>query len=130
VRSAGWSALAFASVLVSINGLRAGVLSRFMGILGVILAFLYVVPVPPGPTVLQFLWFAALGGLFADRWPGGRGPAWESGEAIPWPGSAERRAAIQSEAEPEQPAIEREAEGTGGDRPPLSGPKKRKRRRR
>lgn len=127
VRSAGWSALAFASVLISINGLRAGILSRFLGILGVILGVLYVLPIPPGPTVLQVLWFVALGGLFSGRWPGGRGPAWETGEATPWPGSAERRAALEAPEGSGGTATEHEP-GNGPSEE--SGPRKRKRKRR
>ena len=33
----------------------------------------------------------ALGVLFFDWWFGGRGPAWESGEQIPWPSAAQVR---------------------------------------
>jgi hypothetical protein len=41
--------------------------------------------------------------LFLGRWPGaaGRGPAWETGEAIPWPSAAERRAEAAGVAQAE-----------------------------
>jgi hypothetical protein len=42
-------------------------------------------------AVIQAFWLGALGALFLGRWPGGRGPAWESGEAEPWPSAAQRR---------------------------------------
>ena len=85
-------ALAFAVGLNSIHARRAGLLSQFMGILGVIVGVLLVVPIL-GPPVVQYFWTVALGLLFVNRWPGGsRGPAWDSGEAIPWPTAAELRA--------------------------------------
>ena len=86
-------ALAFAVGFNSINARRAGLLSQFMGILGVIVGVLLVIPIL-GPPLVQFFWFVALGLLFLDRWPGqrGRGPAWETGEADPWPTAAELRA--------------------------------------
>lgn len=92
-------ALGFAFVLVSFNAMRAGLLSRFLGILGVIVGILYVLPVLGGPQVIQLFWIAALGLLFIGRWPGGRGPAWERGEAIPWPSAAQQRAEAARDGE-------------------------------
>ena len=85
--------LAFSVGFNSINARRAGLLSQFMGILGVIVGVLLVIPIL-GPPLVQFFWFVAVGLLFLDRWPGGRkrGPAWETGEADPWPTMAELRA--------------------------------------
>jgi hypothetical protein len=71
-------------VLVSLHAMRAGLLSRFMGVLGIILGALFVIPLAPVPVV-QLFWVMALGLLFVDKWPGGRGPAWDTGEAVPWP---------------------------------------------
>lgn len=82
-------ALGFAIVLVSLNAMRAGLTSRFLGIVGIIVGVLYVVPVVGGPQIVQLFWLGALGFLFLGRWPGGRGPAWETGEAVPWPSAAE-----------------------------------------
>jgi len=47
--------------------------------------------------VIAYFWTIALGFLFIDRWPQGRGPAWESGEAIPWPTAAQLREQQQAE---------------------------------
>jgi hypothetical protein len=85
-------ALAFAFVMISLNAMRAGLLSRFMAILGIFVGVLLVIPL--GVQILQLYWFAALGLLFLDRWPGGRGPAWQTGEATPWPGAAQQREEI------------------------------------
>jgi hypothetical protein len=90
---AGSIALAFAIIMISLNAMRAGLLSRFMGILGIFVGVLLVIPL--GVQILQLFWFGALGLLFLNKWPGGRGPAWQTGEAIPWPGAAEQRQEIE-----------------------------------
>ncbi|HEX8857356.1 MAG TPA: DUF4386 family protein [Thermoleophilaceae bacterium] len=93
-------ALAFGFIMISLNAMRAGVVSRFIGIVGIIIGVLYVVPLG-GPQILQFFWLGAMGLLFLGRWPGaGRGPAWETGEAIPWPSAADRHAETRGEAPP------------------------------
>lgn len=93
IRLAADLAVSFAYVLVSLNAMRAGLFSRFLGILGVAVGVLRVLPVLGPPVPLQVFWAMSVGILFLNRWPGGRGPAWERGEAIPWPGAAERMAA-------------------------------------
>lgn len=104
----GGLALVIAVVMISVGAMRAGLLSRFMGILGVIVAAFNVLNIFPLPIV-QVFWFCALAVLFLDRWPGGRGPAWAAGEAIPWP-SAMDQAKAREEAqqrelpEPEEPS--------------------------
>lgn len=77
--------------LISQGARRAGLLSNFLGILGIIVGVLLVLPLFGRPPVIAYFWTIALGFLFIDRWPQGRGPAWESGEAIPWPTAAELR---------------------------------------
>ena len=90
---AGSIALAFSMIMISLNAMRAGLFSRFMGILGIFVGILLVIPL--GVQILQLFWFGALGLLFLNKWPGGRGPAWQTGEAIPWPGAAEQREEIE-----------------------------------
>ena len=101
-------AVAFAFVVNALNAMRAGILSRFMGFLGMIVGFLFVIPLFGGAPVAMVFWLTALGLLFLDRWPqGGRGPAWETGEAIPWPTAADRQARIaeeRAEREAQRPA--------------------------
>jgi hypothetical protein len=77
----GVLALGFWLVKGSLDAMRLGLLTRFMGILGIalgpalVLGFgLYVLP----------LWLIALGVLFAGRWPRGVPPAWTTGRAEPW----------------------------------------------
>ena len=126
----GSIALAFAIVMVSLNAMRVGLLSRFMGILGIFVGVVLVIPL--GVQILQLFWFAALGLLLLDRWPGGRGPAWQTGEAITWPGAAEqreemeRRRAEREAAEPPEPEPEPEPEPQ--DSRPASRKRRKKRR--
>ena len=114
----GSIALAFGVIMISLNAMRAGLLSRFMGILGIFVGVVLVIPL--GVQILQLFWFAALALLFLDRWPGGRGPAWETGEPIPWPGAAQQREALEPDPEPE-------AAGETAPAPEPSRPASRKR---
>jgi len=85
-------ALTFAlgMIMTNVNAIRTGLLSTFVGIIGVIGGILFVLPLGP-PQLLLFFWLASVGLTLLDRWPGGRGPAWASGEAIKWPTAMERR---------------------------------------
>jgi hypothetical protein len=97
---AGQLALAFAAVIISLNGMRAGLLTRFMGVLGIITGILIVIPVGSPLPIVQSFWFAALAFLFAGRWPSGMPAAWNTGEAQSWPSQQElRERAVASRAE-------------------------------
>lgn len=112
-------ALGFAIVLLSINAMRAGLMSRFLGIIGVIVGVLTVLPLGGGPQIVQFFLLGALAALFLGRWPGGRGPAWDAGEAVPWP-SATEQARMREE---EQMAEAGSGNGRGsGDAPESADP--------
>ncbi len=91
--TAGTVGLAFLYVMLPLRARRVGLLSPFMGILGVVVGALIVFrsQFPGLATVVQAFWLAALGALLLGRWPGGRGPAWASGRAEPWPTAAQRR---------------------------------------
>ena len=92
VSIAGAVLTAFLFVMLPLRARRAGLLSPFMSILGVLSGVLLVLPLLP-PVILQTFWLGAVGALYLGRWPGGRGPAWETGEALPWPSQAQRRGA-------------------------------------
>jgi hypothetical protein len=96
-----------------------------MSILGVIAGALIVFPFASISAIIQALWLGALGALLLGRWPGGRGPAWESGEAEPWPTAAERRADLIEQQEQPDPTPPPEPEEVP-ERPPS---RKRKRKR-
>jgi hypothetical protein len=97
-------------VLVSLNAMRAGLLTRFMGILGMIAAALIVIQYGAGiPLVLAF-WLGALAVLFAGRRPGGDPPAWRTGQAEPWP-------SMQQAAKPREEQADDEAEAAPAPAP-------------
>lgn len=117
---AGTLALTFAVISISLGAMRAGVVSRFLGLIGVIVGVLYVlgplINVLLGqavdvfnPAIIQFFWLGAMAALFLGRWPGGRGPAWASGEPEPWPSQMEmartrEEQAQRTQAEQQEPA--------------------------
>jgi hypothetical protein len=126
---AGSVSVAFLFVMLPLRARRAGLHSPFMGILGVIAGVLLVLPLLPlVPIVIQAFWLGAIGALFLGNWPGGRGPAWESGQAEPWPTPAQRRglAGPGTTAGADQPA---EAEATPEAEPVPERPSSRKRKR-
>jgi hypothetical protein len=96
-------------------GMRTGLLTRFWGSLGMALGIVILLGLLP----LALIWFAYFGLLIVGKVPGGRPPAWEAGEAIPWPTPGERAAA---ELEPSDAAAEEE------DSPEATERRKRKQR--
>jgi hypothetical protein len=83
--------VAVAFVLVSLQAMNQGLLSRFMGYLGMFAGALVLFQITQVPVVQTF-WLLALAYLISGRWPTGVPPAWRSGRAEPWPSSAEMRA--------------------------------------
>ena len=128
------SALALAIVFVSLNAMRVGLLTRFMGVLGIITGVLQVLPFGGPLPVVQCFWLLMLAVLFSGRWPGGAPPAWRTGNAEPWPSSAEIReqrakAAAERRGEPVEPDEPEPEPVTAGPSPSASA-RKRKRKRR
>jgi len=84
---AGQIGFLIAMVYSCLHAMRVGLLTRFWGSLGMALgavSFLF----------LQFtlLWFIYFALLLAGWVPGGKPPAWRSGEAEPWPTPGEKMA--------------------------------------
>lgn len=77
-------------IAVSLNAMRVGLITRWMGLIGMLSAVLIFLPIG-GETleIVPAFWLAALGLMFFGRWPGGDPPAWASGEARPWPTQAQ-----------------------------------------
>lgn len=73
--------LGFWLVKGSLDAMRIGLLTRFMGVLGIALGPALVLGF--GLLILP-LWLVALGVLFLGRWPRGMPPAWVTGRAEPW----------------------------------------------
>ena len=79
-------------VLVSLNAMRIGLLTRFMGYLGIIAGILTIIPLVPIPIVEAY-WLLALAYLLSGRWPSGVPPAWTTGRVERWPPSQRQRPA-------------------------------------
>jgi hypothetical protein len=96
-------------VLVSLNAMRAGLLTRLLGYIGIATGVFFIVPIPLFGPLLQVMFQAALALLFFRAWMGGIPPAWETGRAEPWPGrqAPARRVAPAGEPQPAGPAAPR-----------------------
>jgi hypothetical protein len=81
--------LAFALVYSCLYALRAGLLTRLWGSLGIALGVATLL----GLFQFTLVWFFYFGLLLFGWVPKGRPPAWQSGEAIPWPTPGEKAAA-------------------------------------
>jgi uncharacterized membrane protein YgcG len=86
----GLLAAAVGFVLVSLNAMRVGLLTRFMGYVGIFAGILFLFVVTPVPVVEAY-WLVALGYMISGRWPTGIPPAWMTGRSEPWPSSASMR---------------------------------------
>jgi hypothetical protein len=113
----GSLALAVAFLIICLHAQRAGLLRRFMGVVGMFAGATIVLRQFDPPGVVRSFWIAALGMLILGRLPGGRPPAWSVAEAIPWPSQQQlreqREAARRKErGEPEpEPKPQRPARG-------------------
>ena len=85
LRSAGVVSLAFLYVMLPLRARRVGLLTPFMSILGIIVGVLIVLRHARHRADHPGVLAGRAGLLLLGKWPGGRGPAWESGEAEPWP---------------------------------------------
>lgn len=84
--------LAMAFVLVSMNAMRVGLLTKFLGYLGMVAAAASLFLIGSAPALLvEVFWLLAVAYLLAGRWPGGDPRAWVTGQAEPWPTAAEIR---------------------------------------
>jgi len=129
-------AIGFALVMISLNAMRVGLLTRFMGIIGILVGVFTVLQqlLPPAP-ILEAFWLGALAYLISGRWPSGVPPSWSSGKAEPWPSQQELRESREREkgaaAEP-APATAQASSGSGsgaGRQHVASKKRKRKKRR-
>jgi hypothetical protein len=128
-QTAGTVGVAFLFVMLPLRARKVGLLTPFMGILGAIAGALIVFQLAGVSAIVQGFWLGALGLLFLGRWPGGRGPAWETGEAEPWPTARERAGLGSKDAEPAQELDPAPEPGPAADPEPVPDrPPSRKRR--
>jgi len=128
----GTLGVAGAFIMISLRAMRVGLLTRMMGIVGVIGGVLFLIPLTPLPVV-QALWLVFVGAMLLGF--GGRPlpEAWIAGEARPWPPRQSTRPARPARQPPRgmrrgavNPPVPAPAAPRG---PSPSASKKRKRRR-
>ncbi|MDW5593756.1 hypothetical protein VSS74_05390 [Conexibacter stalactiti] len=83
-------AFAIGLILVALNAMRVGLLTRFLGYLGVFSAVLFVIALLPLPIV-QAYWLAMLALLLWNVGGAREPPSWASGREELWPTAAEMR---------------------------------------
>jgi len=127
----GAFAIGFAFIMLGLNAMRVGLLTRFMGVLAMIVGVTFILPLDQ-QGVLRAFWLATVGFIFILRWPGGRiPPAWISGKAEPWPSIAAARAqkaasnAPDSAPAPKLPPLA----SNGSGEAETGGPQRKKRKR-
>lgn len=102
----GLFALGVGFALIALNAMRAGLLTRFLGILGVIVGILAVFQIDQ-PQIIRTFWLVAVGWMIiAGRGKGGLLPAWHTGRAEPWPTQQEireQREAVRGGSKPDAP---------------------------
>jgi hypothetical protein len=117
-------------LLVALNAMRVGLLTRFLGILGMITGAFAVLE----QFIFAFLvafWMVALGFLFLGLSRRGVPPAWRSGQAEPWPSRQAAPARARARAPDPEPEPEPDTEpgqAPAGRTHPSSKKRKRKRR--
>ena len=125
-------ALGLGWVVICLNAMRVGLLTRFMGVLGIICGALIVLPILSPLPIVQTFWLGAMALLLLGRWPNGLPPAWTTGEAAPWPSQQELREARRRDAAPEpepEPEPEPVTHGTDGRAHPSSNKRKKRKKR-
>ncbi len=123
----GSAILGLGIALTALNAMRVGLLTRFMGVLGIIVGVLSFLPQLEGQLpFVKIFWLLGLGVLLLHRWPGGNPPAWQTGEAMPWPTQQElREARMEARGEtPADPAPAKERRPRRGreDKPEIPAP--------
>ena len=105
--------LAIAFVLVSLNAMRVGLLTKFLGYLGMVAAAASLLLIGSAPALLvEVFWMLAIAYLLSGRWSS-EPEAWRAGKAIPWPSAAEMR-----EQRQKSPAGRGNGRGKAAGRPP------------
>jgi len=131
-------ALAVGMIATMMGTMRAGLLARWLSVLGILSGLLFL-PFFGTPTLqlIPTFWLVSTGILLMGRWPNGDPPAWAAGEARPWPTQAEQRAQREAEKGGGSGVSSGKGSGNGAalgdvapEPTPVSGGSRRKRRKR
>jgi len=112
----------------ALSAMNVGLLTRAMGIIGVLLAVLVVIPIVDQQGFLRSFWLIFLGVLLLGRWRGGRPEAWEAGLPRPWPTRAEQLEAAERARAAKQNATTPASDDDAPAPTPKSGNRSKKRR--
>jgi hypothetical protein len=106
-------ALTVGMIAVSVGAMRAGLVPRWLSVLGVLSGLLFL-PFFATATLqlIPTFWLVATGILLMGRYPNGDPPAWAAGESRPWPTQAEVRAKREQEKGGAPPSASPKANGT------------------
>jgi hypothetical protein len=113
-------------VLISLNAMRVGLLTRFLGFLGILGGVLtyFLAQLP----IIQIFWLIAVGLTILQRVVA-TPPAWKTGQAEPWPSQQEAREARERAKQGQgQPTATAKPEPAAGAPSPATSARKRKRR--
>lgn len=69
--------------LTSLEAMRVGLLTRFLGVFGIGAGLASAIGIPVGPA-LFIAWVGSVSALAVGYWPGGRPLAWDAGRAVSW----------------------------------------------
>jgi hypothetical protein len=111
-------------IIVSLNAMRAGLLTRFVGVLGIVVGASVIVPIQLDQiNLLRSSWLLFVGLILLGKMPGASSdpPAWRRGEMIPWPSQQE----IRERREAERAAAEGGTLPDTGDAPSRRSRKRR-----
>lgn len=100
-------------IIISLNAMRVGLLTRFIGVLGIVVGATVIIPIPLDQiNLLRSFWLLFVGLLLLGKMPGTADPpAWTRGEMIPWPSQQE----IRERREAERAAARANAPDGDGD---------------
>ncbi len=127
---AGRIGFIFGVVYTSLWAMRTGLLTRFMGTLGMALGAGIILT--EFAIVALVFWMVWVGLIILNRLPAGRPPAWDTGEAQPWPKAGDPPPSESREEEDvvEGEAVERSEDESNPNAARRERAKKRKRKRR
>ena len=123
---AGVIGFVFGVIYTSLWAMRVGLLTRFMGTLGMALAASLVLLGQAFSLLAMMMWLIFLGMMIVNKAPRGRPAAWDAGEAVPWP----KAGGEPAERRTEEDTVEGEAtELPGADANPNTSRRERAKRR-
>jgi hypothetical protein len=122
----GTFGMAVGIVLVALNAMRVGLLTRFFGVLGILTGVLTIFQADQ-PGIVRAFWLVGVGLLIAGRL--NTPPAWETGRAEPWPTQQQLREQRDAARGDRAERVSRPEDEADTPPKPENARKKRKRRR-